>query len=120
MRKNQTHIHTVVKLLPQHYLHMESCHRLVVRHRHPVLRTMLTKDEFKDFKKEVRSRYGSIVTLRHGWRPRSRHITIAYAPDRFQTENTLTEFEETLYHLLMRGCVRSHATDLVDSTTTRC
>lgn len=120
MRKNLTHVHTVVKLSPQSYLHTESCHQIVVRHAQPVLRTMLTKGEFKDFKKEVRAKYGDAVTLRHGWRLRSRHVTIAYAPDRFKAENTLRELEEALYFLLMRGCARSHTADVIDMTATRC
>lgn len=119
MPRNAMHVHTVVKLLPHSYAHTASCHHIVVRHTNLVLRTMLTKDEFREFKKELRSRYGKSIRLRHGWRPRARHITVRYTPSHFTGENTLTEFEESLYFLLMRGCTRSHLA-IVDRRMAHC
>ncbi len=108
MAFRQEHIHTVVKMSPQQYVHTSSCHHNVLRLDEPTFRTMLTRTELRDFKQQLRSKHGSEVVVRHRWRPDHQRVYITYSPHAFSGSDLRTELEQELYFLLFDKCLRSH------------
>ncbi|MDB5176590.1 MAG: hypothetical protein JWN75_258 [Candidatus Saccharibacteria bacterium] len=107
--KTVVYFHTIVELLPMRYTHTTNCHHHVLQHTNPVFRTMLCKDELRDFKKTVSAKHGDDVKIRQPWRRNHINVKVFYAPEHFNpSDDTLKELEAEIYFHLQRGCIRSH------------
>ncbi len=101
------HVHVVVGVLPQGYIHTINGYHGVIKYDYPFFRTMMTSDAWRQAKDKIHSRHGDEIKITEADNESHLQIFVAYSPHHFNTPEAVYSLEEWISNLMHKARAQS-------------